>query len=154
MFQQKRATNTYYNMDNIIALLHTGEYSCVISNGSDVRTFVKGGVADLYELHENDLPFLNGSSVADKVVGKAAAALMILGGVAHIHADVISEPAMALLNDTQIEVRFAQLVPFIGNRDRSGVCPLESICRSAHSPQELFPLIKAFIERIRNKAYI
>ena len=139
-------------MNNIIELLHNGKYSCVISNGSEIRTFTKRGVVDLYELLESDPAFLNGSRIADKVVGKAAATLMMLGGVTHIHADVISEPAIALLENTDIEFRFNKVVPLIENRDKSGTCPLEDICRSTNSPQELFLLIKEFVEKIRNKA--
>jgi|AGTN01.2.fsa_nt_gi Domain of unknown function (DUF1893). len=137
------------NMDHIIELLHKGKYSCVISNGSEIRTFVKGGVIDLYELYNNDLSFLNNSSVADKVVGKAAATLMILGDVAHIYADVISEPAIALLNNTPIGVKSGKTVPFIENRDKSGICPLENLCSHTGSLQELFPSIKEFVEKMR-----
>ncbi|MDR0348389.1 MAG: DUF1893 domain-containing protein [Tannerella sp.] len=136
-------------MNNMIELLHTGGYSCVISNGNEIRTFTKRGVADLYELIKNDPSFLNGSSVADKIVGKAAAALMILSGVSHIYADIISEPAIALIKQhTEIELKSGKTVPFIENRDKSGICPLENRCNSTDSLQELFVLIEKFIHKM------
>ena len=65
-------------LEDIIRLLHEGKHSLVVSNG-EVRTFDRRGVADLYALLQEDSDFLKGASVADKVVGKAAAALMIFG---------------------------------------------------------------------------
>ena len=62
-------------LEDIIRLLHEGKHSLVVSNG-EVRTFDRRGVADLYALLREDSDFLKGASVADKVVGKAAAALM------------------------------------------------------------------------------
>ena len=49
--------------------------SCVIRNGSDMRVFYERGVKDLYRLLKEVPGLLRGAFVADKVVGKAAAAL-------------------------------------------------------------------------------
>ena len=136
-------------MDSLIELLHTGGCSCVISNGYETRAFTKRGVADLYELIENNPEFLKGSSVADKVVGKAAAALMIIGGVTRIYADLISEPAIALIKNTKTELKYRKVVSFIKNRDKSDSCPLKKICNQTDSPQELLLLIGEFVEKTR-----
>ena len=37
-------------MEELINLLHTGGYSCVIDNEGKIRTFTQRGVADLYDL--------------------------------------------------------------------------------------------------------
>lgn len=121
----------------------------MISKGEETRTFTKSGIMDLFELLENDPTFLNASLVADKVVGKAAATLMILGGVSHIYADVISEPAITLINNAKIEIQFGKSVPLIENRDKSGVCPLEKKCMNSNSLQELSILIREFINTVR-----
>lgn len=133
-------------MEEIIELLHREQCSCVIANG-DIRTFRQRGVADLYELLNREPDFLQGSSVADKVIGKAAAALMILGGVKEIYADVISEPALALLREAAVKVSFGQAVDHIINRTQTGWCPLETICYQIKSAPEILPLIREFIER-------
>lgn len=133
-------------MEEIIELLHREQCSCVIANG-EIRTFRQRGVADLYELLNREPDFLQGSSVADKVIGKAAAALMILGGVKEIYADVISEPALALLREAAVEVSFGQAVDHIINRTQTGWCPLETICYPIKSAQEILPLIREFIEK-------
>lgn len=96
-------------LEDIIRLLHEGKHSLVVSNG-EVRTFDRRGVADLYALLREDSDFLKGASVADKVVGKAAAALMILGEVGELHADVVSRPALDLFADSGVRVSYGTAV--------------------------------------------
>lgn len=71
---------------------------------------------------------MKGAAIADKVIGKGAAALMVLGGFKTVYADIISTPALALLCEAGIETTFAQEVPHIINRDKTGWCPLETAC--------------------------
>lgn len=132
-------------MRELIRLLHEKQCSCVIANG-EVRVFMQRGVADLYELLDREPGFLKGAFVADKVVGKAAAALMILGGVKELYADVISLPALTLLRDSAVKADSAEVVPYIKNRDQSGWCPLETICYKEGSATDILPLVREFIE--------
>ena len=104
-------------LEDIIRLLHEGKHSLVVSNG-EVRTFDRRGVADLYALLREDSDFLKGASVADKVVGKAAAALMILGEVGELHADVVSRPALDLFADSgSVTVRQSRTLSTVQRRD-------------------------------------
>ena len=130
-------------MEELINLLHSGGYSCVIANGDNIRTFTQRGVADLYDL-------LKGASIADKVVGKGAAALMILGGIRELHTDIISSKALDLLRSSDIKVHFVQEVPFIWNRDHTGWCPVETMCSEEESAEAILPLIRDFLEKIRS----
>ena len=106
-------------MESIIDILHKGGYSCVMKNREEVRTFTQRGVADLYDLYQADSAFMKGAAIADKVIGKGAAALMVLGGFKTVYADIISTPALALLCEAGIETTFAQEVPHIINRDKT-----------------------------------
>lgn len=76
-------------MESIIDILHKGGYSCVMKNREEVRTFTQRGVADLYDLYQADSAFMKGAAIADKVIGKGAAALMVLGGFKTVYADII-----------------------------------------------------------------
>ena len=131
-------------LEDIIRLLHEGKHSLVVSNG-EVRTFDRRGVADLYALLPEDSDFLKGASVADKVVGKAAAALMILGEVGELHADVVSRPALDLFADSGVRVSYGTAVPHIINRTKTGWCPLETCCRYCLTPQDCLVRIEEFI---------
>ncbi|WP_251623914.1 DUF1893 domain-containing protein [Odoribacter lunatus] len=132
-------------MEELIRLLHEEQCSCVIAN-RETRIFRQRGVADLYKLLHREPAFLKNASVADKVIGKAAAALMIAGGVKEIYADIISQPALSLLQPTGIKVKYGQCVDHIINRTQTGWCPLETICYPIHSVQEILPCIQEFIE--------
>lgn len=138
-------------MEHIINILHTGNYSCVIKNQTEIRTFTQRGVADLYDLYQTDPAFMKGASIADKVIGKGAAALMVLGGIETVYADLISTPALTLLRDAGIETTFAQEVPHVINRDKTGFCPLETACDKLKSVSEMYPVIQNFITNIRSK---
>ena len=85
----------------LIDLLFAEKCSCVIRNGDTTRIFRERGVKDLYRLLDEEPEFLDGAFVADKVVGKGAAALMILGGVGELFADIISLPAAQLFLHTR-----------------------------------------------------
>lgn len=117
----------------------------------EVRTFTQRGVADLYDLYQADSAFMKGAAIADKVIGKGAAALMVLGGFKTVYADIISTPALALLCKAGIETTFAQEVPHIINRDKTGWCPLETACMELNTVEEMYPVIQNFISRIRAK---
>lgn len=137
-------------MENIIEMLHNGQHSLVISNGS-IRTFDKRGIADLYAVLKQDPEFLNGASLADKVIGKAAATLMVLGGVREVYADIICLSAIDLLRNNRIQLNYGIVVPNIINRTKTGLCPLEIRCQNYLTPQECFNQIEEFIELQNNK---
>ena len=130
-------------------MLHDGGWSCVIC-GADgqVRTFSRRGVQDLLRLLHEEPEFLRGAFVADKVVGKGAAALMVLGGVAELYTDVISTPARTLLEENGIAVAAAVESPNIRNRAGDGICPVEALCADCRTAAECLPPIESFVARM------
>ena len=134
-------------MDKLIDTLHQGGYSCVIRKGTEMRTFQQRGVKDLWELCENKEGFLQGAQIADKVIGKGAAALMVYGGVREVYADVISIPAWELLQEHGIHVTYAQQTDRIMNRQRDGLCPVETLCKPLQSLDEMYSVITNFIKQ-------
>lgn len=139
-------------MKELIEMLHAGGYSCVIAHGDCIRTFTQRGVADLYDLLVKEPDFLKEASIADKVIGKAAATLMVLGGVKEVYTHIISQPALQLLQEAGITTSCDEMVDHIINRDRTGWCPLEQASRDLHSAKEIFPVIEKFISNQRKNA--
>lgn len=135
---------------DIISLLHDTGCSCVIENNEEIRTFHRRGVIDLYELYENEQNFMKDASLADKIIGKGAAALIALGQMRQVYADVISTPALDVLRKAGIPTSYGQEVPHIINRKGDGFCPLEIRCKGLDTPQKMFPVIKRFVEEMRN----
>lgn len=138
-------------MEELISILHQGNYSCVIKNGDEIRTFTQRGVADLFDLFYSEPNFLKGAIIADKVVGRAAAALMIAGGVAHLYTDLISSKALELLENNNLKVTYQTEVPIIINRDKTDWCPLEKLCMEERSVPNILNIITNFINQIRAK---
>ena len=61
-----------------IDLLFAEKCSCVVRNGDTIRIFRERGVRDLWRLLHEEPELLDGAFVADKVVGKGAAAPHII----------------------------------------------------------------------------
>lgn len=137
-------------MKDLVDILHSGNHSLVVANG-DVAVFDGHGVQDVYSLLSHRPGILDNARVADKVVGKGAAALMILGKVRELHADVISLPALELLAHSDMEVTYALKVPNIINRKGDGICPVEKKCMPCTSPEECLTMIKEFFNTLTHK---
>lgn len=137
-------------MENLKNLLRDGGYSLVVENGG-VRTFTGMGVSDLFRLLSSEPGALRGAVVADKVVGKAAASLMALGGVSRAYAEVVSRPGLEMLSGAGVEVSYGELVDHIVNRSGSGMCPLEARCSDCQTPAECLERVTSFISEMRGK---
>ena len=122
--------------------------SCVVDNGVEVRSFYGRGVSDLYRLLTEEPEFLTGAFIADKVVGRGAATLMILGGVNAVFARVISTPALEFFRTYGIEVEYTVEVPHIINRQGSDWCPLEKRCIHAATVEECRVIIDQFMQEL------
>ncbi len=135
------------DMTELAARLHCEKCSCVIYNRGGVRLFHRRGVADLFSVLKEEPKLLDGALLADKVIGKGAAALMVAGGVKAVYADVISRAALKLLEVSGIAVSFAECVAHITNRSGTGLCPVEAMCMDCETAGECIPLIEEFIEK-------
>lgn len=133
-------------MSSLVDELKRGGWSCVIGNAGKMMTYSRRGVADLYRILVSEPEILLDSYVADKVVGKGAAALMVLGKVSRLHTHIISIPALALLRNAGINVDYDIKVEYIINREGTGRCPVEMLCDGTDKPEEMLPLIAGFLE--------
>ena len=134
----------------LIERLTTEQCSCVIYNEGETRLFWERGVRDLYRLLKTEPDFLRGAFIADKVIGKGAAAVRGLGGVHEVFAQVISSPARELLERSGVKVAFLSEVPHIINRTRTGWCPLETRCFRMHTAEECLQQIEEFMHTMNN----
>lgn len=133
----------------LIDTLFRERCSCVIRSGDVIRIFRERGVKDLFRLLKEEPAMLRGAFVADKVVGKAAAALMVLGGIRELFADVISHPALELLARYRIRVSYTVAVDHIINRTRTGWCPMEIRCRECTTADECLEQIEEFMKTLQ-----
>ena len=96
------------------------------------------GVAPILDLLREDPDALEDGVVADKVIGKAAALLLMYGRIKALYTKVISSHALNVLKDSGIEVVYDKLVPYVINRDGTDMCPMEKLVLEIGSPEEAF----------------
>lgn len=135
------------NLEKAKSLLEQTGSTCVLCGDQVVLTDNRRGIRPLLDLLENDTD-VAGFSVADKVVGKAAAYLYCLLGIKCLYARVISRPALDVLQHAGIETAYAQLVPAIQNRAQDGYCPMESAVWNIGTPEDALPAIYRALEQL------
>ena len=133
-------------MKELIDILHSeGLTLTVKSSDGEIHRFTQRGVKDLLMLVNEQPAVLKGALIADKAVGKAAAACMAVGGISQVHADVMSEPALVLLQNHGIVAEYSKLVDHIINRAGDGWCPMELLSRDIDDPVVIITRIKEFL---------
>ena len=134
-------------MKRLIDILHDEALTLVImSADGEIHRFMQRGVKDLLALTQNRPEVLCGAIVADKAVGKAAAACMVAGGIKQVHADVMSQPALDLLQQHGIMASYSTMVDHIINRNGTDWCPMERLSRDETDPVAIINKIKGFFE--------
>ena len=122
-------------------LLSSTDSTIAVVSVDDVYTSQERGVKPLLHLLTEKKGFLKGASVADKVIGKAAALLMVIGEIKEVHTLIISEPAIKVFEKYNIPCFYDKKVDRIVNRTGDGLCPMESLCLDVEEPQEAFMAI-------------
>lgn len=130
----------------------SGEVTCrILKDGREIYSSQKRGIAPIISFIE-DGGDAKGSTVYDKIVGKAAALLYALMGVKEVCAEVLSEKAESVLKRHKIAYSFRQKVPYIVNRKGDGTCPMEKAVENIYSPEGALTVLKEELERLRQQA--
>lgn len=132
-------------MEKVTETLHSKGCSLVVESRGELHLFYNRGIKDLYTIFSTSPELLQGAKVADKVVGRAAAALMILGGVKAIYADTISDLALETLRGSGISVSFGTTTPHIINRTKTDLCPMERATKDLDNLSEIVAAIERFV---------
>ena len=122
-------------------------YTCVVMTENYEYTSRDRGVKPLIELLQMQRSVV-GAVAADKCVGAGAAHLYVLLGVGTVWANVISAPAVEVLEKNGIKVFYEQCVPYIINRKGDGVCPIEDAVANAKTSEEAYNLIVAKLAKL------
>lgn len=134
-------------LDYIRRNLTENNLSLVIAKDNQILlSSQESGVKTLYKIATSWGELLNNASVADTVVGKAAAMIYVDCGVKEIYAQLISERAIPLLESNNIAFTYDTKVPNIMNKQQNDLCPMEKMGIAASSVKELYFNIGKFIE--------
>ena len=114
-------------------MLSIGGYKLVVCAKDSVHVSEESGLASLLSLVGEDTWI--GAAAADKVVGKAAAMLLVLLRVKSLYAEVITETAKAVLEAQGIECVYGTLVERLIDADGK-VCPSELAVENVVDPSD------------------
>ena len=107
-------------------LYETNASLVVMFENGEIKEFYSKRVNDIVSLLKENKDSLNGSVVADKVIGKVAASLLAVAGVKEIYANTISEFAIPVLEQSDIKYEYKNRTEYIINNDKTGMCPMEN----------------------------
>jgi len=128
-------------------LLHAQDLSLVlVKDGQVLGTSKREGVVDLLTLVKSLGPRAQSSALADRVVGKAVALIVRHGGISAVYAPLISQAAKAELAKAEVYLEYESLVPFILDKERTGLCPMERLTLELDDPGEAVAALWAFVE--------
>lgn len=115
----------------------------VVKNSRVLFETESHGLGDLVKAISQLKSDIQGSSVADRIVGRAAALLFVYSGVSAIFALTISDGGMEILSNNNVLHEFRKRVPRILNAKKTDVCPFEKLVAELSSPEEAYERLRA-----------
>jgi len=106
----------------------------------ETETHGINGLLDAIKELENDM---RDSSVADRIVGRAAALLFVYSGVIAVFAVTASEGGVEVLKENKILHEFERLVPRILDSKKLDICPFEKLVSGLSEPKKAYDELKA-----------
>ena len=116
-----------YNLQIVKEKLYSTNASLVVlySNG-ECKEYYQNRINDIKEILKENREALQGAIIADKVIGKVAGSILTVAGVKEIYADVMSKYAITVLYKNNIRYEYRNLVNYVQNNEKTGMCPMES----------------------------
>jgi len=124
----------------------------IVKNGKVVFETKKQGINGFLQAIEKLNKTLVAASVADKIVGVAAAMLCVYAGVSSVFALTVSEGGLGVLEDNNIVCLFEKKVSNIMNRSKNDVCPFEKVAMDSGSSEEAYVNLKSCASQMMKKS--
>jgi len=118
----------------------------VVRNGEILFAGYNEGLKDLAWLALNSPHILESASVADRVVGKAAAVIFAMNRVEAVYGFLMSIQGYQVLRENDVKAFYQKLVEYI-KTPKGEICPFERLALDARGLREAYGgLIKRFRE--------
>lgn len=119
-------------------------FSLVITkNGRVLFETESHGISDLLKAIKQLQENMVSSSVADRIVGRASALLLVYSGVVAVFAGTASEGGIEVLKNNHVFHEFGKRVPRILDSKRVDVCPFEKLVAKFSDPKDAYEELKA-----------
>ncbi|MEN9632141.1 MAG: hypothetical protein RL077_545 [Verrucomicrobiota bacterium] len=130
--------------------LDAGQIAFVlVKEGKFVATGDDYGVRELLAAVDRLGEHACGASLADKIVGKAVALIVVHARISAVTTRVASESAVKLLKSHDVPLHAATVVPQVLNRRGDGPCPMEKATMPFEDARLGLETLRAFIEARR-----
>ena len=124
----------------------------IVKNGKSIFETKKQGITGFLQAIETLDKELVAASLADKIVGVAAAMLCVYSGVSSVFAQTISAEGIRALEDNNIEYAFEKKVLSILNRTKTDVCPFEKLAVSSGNAKDAYVQLKFLASQMMKKS--
>lgn len=131
---------------NLIDELKANNYALIASNGYHS---IESGIKPIINKLNDDICYFKGLTVADKIVGKASAMLLVLSGVKEVNAVVLSKAGKSILDKHNIEYTYEELSEYIINRKGDGMCPMEETVKDIDDLGLAYTKLKEKIKKMQ-----
>lgn len=118
----------------------SGHTICLCKDGECIYS-EKRGIAPMMDFIGRGVN-LSGYSVADLVVGKAAALLFVKCGIKSVFAKTLSGYGKKILGLYGIDYEYEVLTEKIINRAGTDICPMEKAVINTDNPEEAYGILK------------
>jgi len=123
----------------------------IIKDNKRLYESKRGGMAPLLEaINLLGLQTLVGTTVIDKIVGKAAALLISYFKASDVYTRLLSRSAIEVLKKHGIRYRSERVVENIRKKDDTNICPFEKMVLEIEDPKEGYEKLRRELTRQRN----
>lgn len=123
----------------------------IVKEGKVLFTSTDKGIKPMYTAVLEHREELKGASIADRVIGRAAAILCKYADINELYTKLISNEAVKVFANSSIKFFYDESSPYIKNRDKTDMCPVEKLSQNIQSPEELIEKISRFLDSIKKR---
>jgi hypothetical protein len=134
-------------MDLVKKLMQEEQASLVVvKNGQTLLIKQSEGIQPLLTAIDTLQSEIQGSTVGDRVLGKAAAFLCVHAKVGSVYTSQATKTALAILIRAGIPGQAEKMVPYLHNREKTDVCPFEKMLTNVDSAENAYQILKQHYE--------
>lgn len=127
--------------------LLSGDVTAVLIRGREEIISRDKGIKFLFTLASEGKTY-EGGSIADKIIGKAAAYLLVMLCIKNVYAPIMTNEAAEIFEKHKINYSYIKLTDVIIGRDGKKPCIMEQAVKSAKTPVEAYNRIKQVFSEI------
>jgi hypothetical protein len=114
----------------------------IVKQGNILFESKSKGLKDLFEAVKRLGTSLRNASIADQIVGKAAAFIFVYARVNSVFAVTISEKGFEVLEQNHVSAEYWNIIPDVLNKERIDVCPFEKMVKDCRDAKGAFAILK------------